>query len=101
MAKSDILFQTSKKINIKMEEYYIQANKIMKSKPCIEEMIDKIGLDGSFTFTYSKLILLADDKTVRKRAEVNMASELQSKVKIENKIEKSSLFDENSNANSR
>ncbi|EIE84025.1 hypothetical protein RO3G_08730 [Rhizopus delemar RA 99-880] len=49
----------------------------------------------------SDILFQTNDKTVRKRAEVNMASELQSKVKIENKIEKSSLFDENSNANSR
>lgn len=83
-----------------MEDCYIQTNKITMGKPCIEEMIDKMGLDGSFAFTYGKLTLLADDKTVRKRAEVNIVSELQSKFKIENKIEKSSLFDENSNTNS-
>ena len=70
-----------------MEEWYIQANKIITSETYIEEFLDEMDIDEYSAFTYGKFVLLADNRTGPQKAKDDVAPEMQSKVKTGNETE--------------
>jgi hypothetical protein len=55
------------------------------SEPYMEEVVDEIDLDEDTAFTYGKLVLLADDRTMPQKAEdEDVVPEMQGKFKPEN-----------------
>jgi hypothetical protein len=58
-----------------MEKHYIKANEIVISEAQVEEMAEEIDLDEDLAFTYGKLLLLADDRTVPQEMEDDIVPE--------------------------
>ncbi|KAG0926243.1 hypothetical protein G6F29_013090 [Rhizopus arrhizus] len=59
-----------------MEERYMQANEIVMSELYMEEVVHEIDIDEDPTFTYGKLVLLADDRTMPQKADEDVVSEI-------------------------
>ncbi|CEG78602.1 hypothetical protein RMATCC62417_13181 [Rhizopus microsporus] len=58
-----------------MEKHYIKANEIVMNETQVEEMIEEMDLDKDPAFTYGKLLLLADDRTVPQEMEDDVVPE--------------------------
>jgi hypothetical protein len=70
----------------------MQANEIVMSEPYMEEVVDEIDLDEDPAFTYGKLVLLADDRTMPQKAEDgDVGPEMQGKFKPENETDEGSF----------
>ncbi|CEI87640.1 hypothetical protein RMCBS344292_02050 [Rhizopus microsporus] len=73
--KIQTLNQTLQLIDINVEKHYIKANEMVMNEIQAKEMVGEMYLDKDSAFTYGKLLLLADDRTVLQEMEDNIVYE--------------------------